>query len=203
MDAPAEDPEAIAGLYQRHGLEWDKARGNRLGEGAWLERFLAFIPPGGRVLDIGCGSGEPIGRYLIERGYEVAGIDVSPVLIGLCQARFPDHDWRVADMRTLETDRPFDGLIAWDSFFHLGHDDQRAMFAVFRRCAAERAALMFTSGPAHGVAIGEFAGEPLCHASLDPAEYRALMDEHGFEVAAHVAEDPDCVGRTVWLARLR
>jgi len=63
------------------------------------------------------------------------------------------------------------------------------------------AALMFTSGPAVGEAIGQWQGEPLYHASLDPAEYRTLLDAHGFRVLHHHPEDPDCGGHTVWLAR--
>ena len=75
------------------------------------------------------------------------------------------------------------------------------MFPIFAAHAGQAAALMFTSGPRHGEAIGTFHGEPLYHGSLDPAEYRALLDKHGFEVAAHVAEDPSCGGHTVWLAQ--
>jgi hypothetical protein len=37
--------------------------------------------------------------------------------------------------------------------------------AVFRRHAAPKAALMFTSGPAAGEAIGAYRGEPLYHAA--------------------------------------
>ena len=61
---------------------------------------------------------------------------------------------------------------------------------------------MFTSGPAHGVAIGTFEGEPLYHASLDGAEYRALLHQNGFTVMAHVTEDPACGRHTIWLAQL-
>jgi hypothetical protein len=60
---------------------------------------------------------------------------------------------------------------------------------------------MFTSGPQAGVAMGEYHGEPLYHASLDPAEYRALLAGNGFEEIAQVSEDPVCFGRTVWLAQ--
>ncbi|MFY9658132.1 MAG: hypothetical protein WAK01_16395 [Methylocystis sp.] len=42
-----------------------------------------------------------------------------------------------------------------------------------RSWAGER--MMFTSGPAHGEAVGELYGEPLYHASLNPTEYRALL----------------------------
>jgi hypothetical protein len=106
-------------------------------------------------------------------------------------------------MRTLRLGSVHDGILAWDSFFHLCRDDQRAMFGVFRRHAAPEAALMFTSGPHDGEAVGSYHGEPLYHASLAPDEYRALLDRHGFDVVAHVTEDPQCGGHTIWLARLR
>jgi SAM-dependent methyltransferase len=199
----SEAASEIMGLYERHASAFDAERGRSLFEKPWLDRFLALLPPGAAVLDIGCGSGEPIARYLIEKGYAVSGVDSSPSLIGLCRTRFPDFDWQVADMRSLLLGRRFDGLLAWDSFFHLTPEDQRGMFAVFRAHAAAGTALMFTCGPEHGEAIGTFGGEPLYHGSLAPAEYRALLAEQGFEVVAHVAEDESCGGHTIWLAQLR
>jgi hypothetical protein len=106
-------------------------------------------------------------------------------------------------MRSLSLGRRFDGVLAWDSFFHLRHDDQRAMFAVFERHAGRRAALMFNTGLHYGVAIGAYQGEPLFHSSLDPAEYRGLLDRYGFDVVAFAAEDAAAGGRTVWLAQAR
>jgi SAM-dependent methyltransferase len=172
-------------------------------EAGWLDRFRNLLPCRPTVLDIGCGSGEPISRYLVEQGCSLTGVDTAPEMIAICKDHLPQHAWRVADMRSLSLGLTFHGILAWDSFFHLRHDDQRRMFPVFRERAAPGAALMFTSGPAHGEAIGSYRGEPLYHASLDPAEYRALLDADGFEVVAHVAEDPDCGGHTVWLARAR
>ena len=197
-----DEAERIVGLYRRHAGAWAADRGNTLTEGAWLDRFLAPLPAGGAVLDIGCGSGEPIGRYAVGRGHPVTGVDASPGMIGLCRERLPDQGWRVADMRTLSLGRAFDGLLAWDSFFHLRHEDQRRMFPIFREHAAPGGALMFTSGPGYRVAIGSYRGEPLHHASLDEAEYRALLEANGFGVVAHVVDDPTCGGHTIWLARL-
>ena len=106
-------------------------------------------------------------------------------------------------MLALKLDRRFHGVIAWDSFFHLAHDRQHAVFAVYRDHALPGAALMFTIGPAFGVAIGALEGDPLYHASVDGAEYRGLLQQNGFEVVAQVNEDATCGGRTVWLAQRR
>ena len=197
------DAESIVDLYDRHAEVWDQERSRKLLEQAWLDRFLSVLPVGGSILDIGCGTAEPIARYIIEAGYVLTGTDSSPGMVDICKGRFPSHGWLVADMRTLSLGRRFDGLLAWDSLFHLSPDDQRRMFPVFRAHAAARAALLFTSGPAHGEAIGSYRGEPLYHGSLDEAEYRMLLDTHGFDVVTHLVEDPQCGGHTVWLARLR
>lgn len=198
MRGPA---EGVVDLYERHAAAWDRVRGKTLFERPWLDRFAAGLPQRAKILDIGCGSGKPIASHFITSGYSLTGMDSAPSLITLCKMRFPAHEWLVGDMRRLALGRRFDGLIAWDSFFHLAAEDQRRMFPIFAAHATPAAVLMFTSGPRQGEAIGTFEGEPLYHASLDADEYRGLLGESGFDVVDHVAEDPACGGHTVWLCR--
>lgn len=198
MTSPA---DAVIDLYQRHAATYDGLRGKLLMEGPWLGRFRNLLAPDAAILDIGCGTGQPIARHFMEQGHAVTGVDSAAAMIALCRARFPEGDWHVADMRRLALGRRFGGLIAWDSFFHLTPEDQRGMFKIFAAHAAPGAALMFTSGPAHGEAIGRFEGEALYHGSLDPQEYRALLVENGFAVVQHVVEDQSCGGHTIWLAQ--
>lgn len=193
--------EQTIDLYERHARKWDAARGRSLFERPWLDLFESYLPQGAAILDIGCGSGEPIAAHLVEKGFKLTGVDSSATMISLCRTRFPVHRWVVADMRTLSLARRFEGIIAWDSFFHLAYEDQRRMFPVFRDHAGPGAVLMFTSGPSHGEAIGAFEGEPLYHASLSEAEYQSLLAAHGFRIVKRVAEDPNCGGHTVLLAQ--
>lgn len=196
--------DQIIGLYERNARAWDDERSrSSLFERPWLQRFLELMPPAGFILDIGCGSGEPIAGFFARQGYRLQGVDSSPTMIAYCKDRFPNDTWDVADMRSLSLGRNFDGILAWDSFFHLCQDDQRRMFPIFRQHAAPNAALIFTSGPRDGVAMGSYGGEPLYHASLAPEEYRALLDQQGFELIANVFEDPTTGGHTIWLARLK
>ncbi|WP_163513524.1 class I SAM-dependent DNA methyltransferase [Fodinicola acaciae] len=189
-------------VYRRHAAAWIAARGTKLGERGWIERFAGLLAPGATVLDIGCGSGQPVARYLADQGHPVTGVDSSPEMISVFRKNLPDSDAVVADMRSLRLGRRFGGVIAWDSFFHLSPDQQRLMFPVFRDHAELAAPLLFTSGPAFGERIGTLEGDPLYHASLDPDDYRRLLGQCGFDVVAHVAVDPDCGGHTVWLARV-
>lgn len=190
----------ISDLYDRHARAFDRDRGRGLQERAWLDRVAGLVEPWGTVLDVGCGMGEPIARHLIERGFHVTGLDASPAMIDMCRARFPDSEWIVGDMRELALGRRFDGIIAWDSFFHLTPADQRAMFSRFAGHARPGAPLLFTSGPEAGERIGSYEGEPLYHSSLAPQEYDDLLREHGFTLRAHALDDPACGNHTVWLA---
>jgi cyclopropane fatty-acyl-phospholipid synthase-like methyltransferase len=204
VPAPKGSPaEAVIDLYERRATEFDRDRGRSLFEKYWLDRFLELLPTGATVLDIGCGMGEPIARYLIDSGVRLTGVDASPTMIRLCEQRFPGAAWILGDMRRLALGRRFDGLVAWDSFFHLAPADQRAMFERFASHANDRAALLFTSGDAAGEVIGDWYGERLYHASLAPAEYRDLLDANGFRIRDHRVEDPEYGGHTIWLASRR
>ena len=189
-------------LYNTHHKEWRAQRHTDLFEKNWLDRFCKALPHHGRrVLDLGCGSGEPIARYLINQGCKLTGIDGAANLINDANNNFPEHCWLSADMRELPILEPFDGIVAWHSFFHLNPADQRKMFKIFKSNLKPGGALLFTSGIDFGVALGCFAGEPLYHSSLDSQEYRDLLAHNGFDVLAHVPEDKDCHGATVWLAQ--
>ncbi|MDX8353333.1 class I SAM-dependent methyltransferase [Cognatiyoonia sp. IB215182] len=197
-------PEDVIPTYEEHGAAWARDRTRNLFEKPWLDRMLNAAPRAEgavRILDLGCGAGDPIATYLAERGAQITGIDASKTLTGLFAQNLPDAMVVRADMRQLALDRAFDAILAWDSFFHLSAHDQRAMFAVFKAHAAPRAALMFTSGHVAGEAIGQVAGAPIYHASLSADEYRDLLYSHGFRVLHHKAEDPDCGGHTIWLAQ--
>lgn len=192
--------DQVIDLYERHAAHFDRERSRRLDERDWLDRFLAYVPEGGTVLDIGCGMGEPIARYLVASGRRLTGVDSSRSMIDMARRRLPDSEWIVADMRQLALERRFDGVVAWDSFFHLSPSDQRAMFPRFAAHANAGAPLLFTSGPAFGEVVGSFCGEALYHASLDGSQYRELLERNGFTVRDHRIEDPQCGGHTVWLA---
>ena len=196
----------VIATYDREGPDWAKTRDRRLTERPWIDRAVAVAPHAlghRRVLDLGCGAGRPLAEYLLDRGCMVTGVDASRPMIELFARIAPRAVALHADMRTLRLNQEFDLILAWDSFFHLSPDDQRAMFPVFSDHAASGAVLLMTTGPQAGEAIERIGEADLYHASLDPQEYRALFEAHGFEELGFWPEEPACGGRTIWMARKR
>lgn len=195
-------PDRIADLYQRHAHAFDASRRRAFPERQWLERFARTLPKDAGILDLGCGGGEPIARFLIDRGFHITGVDIAPSMIQLARTRFHRHSWVEADMcRFGPASASYDGIIAWSSLFHLEHDLQEKMIRRIGVWLKHGGMALFNSGPDRGVSIGELGGEPLYHASLAPAEYRALFASSGLVEIAHKAQDPGCGGMTVWLVR--
>ncbi len=187
-------------VYERQAAAWDRRRPKTLVEKAWLDRFLNVLPPGGRVLDLGCGTGEPLGAYFLKSGYALVGVDYAAEMIAIAAKRFPQAQWLVQDMRRLSVEGEFDGIISWDGFFHLSKAEQRAAIPDLAARIRPGGAMLLTVGPREGEATGTVVGETVYHASLSAEEYRDLLARDGFSEILFAPDDPDCTGHSVLLA---
>jgi SAM-dependent methyltransferase len=112
----------------------------RLHDFAYIITVLELAAPR-RILDVGCGPGW-LSEFLARNGHEVTGIDVSPGMIEIAQARIssvkfaPDGkglkaSFMVEDAETLRLEDRFHVAILYDSLHHF--EDKKTVLAnVFR-----------------------------------------------------------------------
>jgi len=76
---------------------------------------LAVIPPWrtyGKILDIGCNFGEFTNRMRIFGAKEIVGFDFSPSVIKYAKKTYPDINFFVGDICTVDFDNKFDLIMA-------------------------------------------------------------------------------------------
>lgn len=207
MTSPSEAEFASArertkAVYERQAAGWDRHRHKSLIERAWFDRFFARIVPGGPVLDLGCGAGEPLAGYALSNGFDLTGIDYSAPMLELARERYPEAEWIHGDMREARSllHRHFDGIFSWDGSFHLTQDDQRQLLVDLGALLRPGGALMLTVGSSESEVLGVVEGEHVFHSSLAPDEYADRLEALGFFDIEFVAEDPDCDMHSVLLA---
>jgi len=187
-------------VYQRNAARFDAERPKGMHERVWFDRFLKLVHEGGAILDLGCGAGDPIAAYMSARGHSVTGVDASQAMLALAQDKYPDGDWRWGDMRRLDLVERFDGIVGWNSFFHLRQDEQRSVLPLLAKHLKDGGVLMLTVGPEAGEVSGHVGDDAVYHSSLSPEEYESILRDLGLSIAEFVKEDPDCDFQTVLLA---
>jgi len=91
------------------------------------ESFLAHVPAGGAVLDLGCGSGWAAAHFA-EQGFVVTAMDGSQGLADEARARY-GVDVIVQPFEKMEWENAFDGIWAWFTLMHAPRDTMDANLA--------------------------------------------------------------------------
>jgi len=193
--------EKVYECYEEIVSWFDDARTKTLMVSEYLNLIVKSVPASSSVLDLGCGTGEPIAQFFIDKGFKVTGVDGSKKMIELCKKRFPNEQWIVSDMREINLQQRFDVVLAWHSFFHLDQDSQRKMFKIFSTHTKTGGVLAFTSGEEEGEVWSDNGGQQLYHASLSTSEYESLLKAESFKVLVHKVRDRECGEATIWVAQ--
>lgn len=125
------------------------AKARRVGprEKKWIERFCASLPRGARVLDLGCGNGEPNLAAMVARGFSVTGVDFSHEQVVRARARCPTATVIEADLSEVDLQAAtFDAVLAYDSIFHAPREEHANVFVRVRRWLVEGGIALLTFG---------------------------------------------------------
>jgi SAM-dependent methyltransferase len=104
-------------MWDSLNIEYEHAYRNNPFKRDCVEKAIALLKPGSRVLDVGCGTGVPVAKMLADAGMDVVGSDVAPQMVKLSQANVKGT-FEVADMLRYEPAGTFDAIFI--VFSHLG-----------------------------------------------------------------------------------
>lgn len=157
-------------------------RNSELGKAFLFFDFLELLEPATNILDVGCGGGIPIAKFLVKRGFCISGIDISAKMIEIAKKNFPQASFAKADIVSFSTEEKFGGIVAHDSLFHLEYEQHGKVFAKLYDFLKPNGVLLFTHGGGKGEIEGEMNGEKFFYSSLGPEKLRKVLEEIGFKI---------------------
>ncbi|MGK5731800.1 class I SAM-dependent DNA methyltransferase [Streptomyces sp. URMC 124] len=180
------DRSGQAEAFDAIGHRYDEAfphKEGQLAAGAWL---AAALPPGSRVLDLGCGTGLPTALQLADAGHHVVGVDLSAGMLELARQSVPKAEFHLADLADLRDGRlgSFDGVAAFFSLLMLPRTEiphaLRMLHGMLR--PGGLLALSMVEADVDDYAI-PFLGNTIRVSGYLRDELRQVVREAGFEVA--------------------
>lgn len=169
--------------YNKIADQWAESR-----DGSFLSKlvveFASNVKREGKVLDIGCGTGFPIATYLSNQGFTLTGIDFSEKLLQKAIDRnLPNTNLYLCNFFDFEPSEKYDGIIAFDSFFHFPKEKQNLIYSRVSNWMNNDAYLLFTHGNEDGeIQAGEMFDEMFYYSSLNKFEVRRLLSDAGLEI---------------------
>jgi ubiquinone/menaquinone biosynthesis C-methylase UbiE len=167
--------DRIAEEYQadRHGFDHVKE----------LEEFASLLPKNAKVLDVGCGAGVPVAKFLVDSGFEVVGVDFSENMLRLARKNMPQISLIRKDMTKLDfADNSFDGLTAFYSIIHVPREKHSLLFKSFNRILKPNGIMLACMGPDEWEATEDYYDTKMFWSQYSPEKSLRLVKDTGFEV---------------------
>lgn len=173
----------------------------------YADRILDGLPPRARVLDLGCGTGNPIAKHIIERGFSVVAIDQSKEMLKIAKTVIPEAELIYGDMIETQLPGKLSAVVAWDSIFHVGRKYHSGIYRKISDALEIGGKLLLSTGGSDSGEAGvegftsEMFGHTFFYSGFAPKAARKLLEAAGFEIEIWEIDDPSSRGHIAVIAR--
>jgi SAM-dependent methyltransferase len=178
----------------------------------YVDRILEGLPPQAKVLDLGCGTGNPIARHIVARRFRLVGVDQSKELLKIAKTVVPEAELIHGDMVEIQFVEKFAAAVAWDSVFHVERKHHAAVYRKLANSLETGGRLLLSVGgtdaqdsasddPAAEGFTSEMFGHRFFYSGHSPKVARQLLEAEGFEIEIWEVDDPSSRGHIAVIAR--
>jgi SAM-dependent methyltransferase len=170
---------------------------------AWEDELAAWLEPGARLLELGCGGGTPETRRLAER-FAVTGVDISPRQVERARAAIPEAEFVCADFTELELPAgSFDAVCSFYVFNHVPRELLAPLLGRIHGWLAPGGWLLAAFGQSDNPGwTGEWLGAQTFFASFPPKVNSRLVRDAGLAIERDEVvefEEPEGLVQFQWV----
>lgn len=183
----------------------------------YVDKVLEDLPSGAKVLDLGCGTGNPIAKYIVQKGFRVIGVDQSEKMLEIAKNVVPEAELIHSDMVNIQLTDKFAAAVAWDSVFHVERKHHSAVFRKLANSLELSGRLLLSVGGSDADSsvedstsddgsrvegfTSEMYGHTFFYSGYEPKITRKLLEAEGFKIELWEVDDPSSRGHIAVIAR--
>jgi len=122
-------------------------------------------------------------------------------MLGIARSVIPDAELIHGDLVTAALPRIFDGIVTWDSVFHIPRETHAAIFARLAGWLNPGGVLLLSLGGSDWEGTSPVLGHDFFYSGYRPKKNRALLEAAGFEVLTWDVDDTSSRGHLAIIAR--
>jgi len=151
------------------------------------------LAPNSLLLDLGCGTGQPVAKYFADAGFRIVGVDQSPAMLARAKQRLPHHQWILSTIEDFPPIEHVGAVIAWDSLFHIPRERHAGILQRVRSTLTVGGRFALTvGGSEHPAFVDAMFGHSFFYDSFPPEQVSALLEAAGFRIVrASYLNHPD------------
>lgn len=148
-----------------------------------LSDFCDEMPVDARILDVGCGTGLPVAKYLVDLGHTLLGIDLSFEMIAAARKNVPHAEFHQMNMIDIKLSAAsFDGLVACYSIFHVPREQHRQLLQGFNKVLKPGGHMLVSTGSSDWEGIEEYYSVEMYWSHYAPEKTAAIISDCGFDL---------------------
>lgn len=149
----------------------------------YLEILNKHLKPYSQILDVGCGAGIPVDDYLVLKGHNLTGVDISEKQIELAKINVPKASYLVSDMSEMNfRDNSYDAIVSFYAIFHIPREDHFELFRKLFSLLKDDGLFLATLGYEEWEGFEEFHGVRMYWSQFGKDKNIELVEQAGFKI---------------------
>jgi cyclopropane fatty-acyl-phospholipid synthase-like methyltransferase len=185
--------EEVKEGYEKADYEGDYRKDRQLQdkEKQLFQEVFDRMTEDAEVLDLGCGFGLPFDRYIVEKGFDVTGVDIAEKHVKQARDNVPEAEFIQGDFFEQDFgENSFEAIVSFYAIFHIPREEHKELFEKIRYWLKEDGVILVTMGlDEMDQHKGEIGGEEMVWSSYSQEENVRLVKEAGFNVLETYVED--------------
>ncbi len=181
----------LSDIYNEFAEDYENNRG-AFNISEILNKFYTLVNTSkGALLDLGCGAGEPVAKYYIDKQWSAVGVDFSSRMLEMANKFVPKMETINGNILSVDfDDESFDAVVATYSLFHIKAKKHKALFEKIHHWLKPNGCFLFTyatksyTGKAVFEGYKTFMGRELFYSHKTPEELYTDLEKVGFEIKA-------------------